>query len=194
MVQKVDPYADATTVGTPPAEKLREISGLAQTLVNREIHIATMEEQLRKVKEEARVLREEMLPEAMAAVKLKDFTLTTGERIVVEPFFHCSLSGATKIRALNWLRATGRDGLIKRVVSVAFSKGKDGIANDLVQRLEGLGFTAENKEDVNTTSFKALIKELVEEGKQVPLQDLGVYAGTHAVIIHPTHEGATNHG
>lgn len=189
MTLKIDPYADAQEQVIPSDSKLTEIKNLAFDLLALKIKIAENEAGLKSLKEQTRILEEETLPDAMSSVHMKTFTLQNGYTFAIEPFLHCSLAGKAKTHAIAWLRATKQDGLIKRVVSVAFGKGGEAAAQSLAEQLaQRFSGKVENKEDVNTTSFKALVNELIAEGKPVPLQDLGVYAGRHAVITSPTKE------
>jgi hypothetical protein len=191
MTTSINPYEDAAAPATVPSEKLREIGGLALQLRLLDYSVADLEQKLKQAKEEARIVREEKLPEALASVGMTEFALTGGIRVTVEPFLHCSLAeggGKVKERALAWLRAAGHTGLIKRNVTVEFKKGKEKDAERLKALLAAQHFAFVDREDVNTTSFKALVKELLEDGKPVPLDQVGVYAGRRAVITLPTKE------
>jgi hypothetical protein len=173
-----------TDVVVPPAAGLESLAELATSLVAVQERIARGEALLKELKEQARQLGEDAIPSKMDELGMRTFTLTTGHEVRVESVISASLSGPQKPKAIAWLRATGHDSLIKRDLTVSFPKGADQDAHACLQLLRTHAYTVSDKEDVNTTSFKALVKELIAEGQPVPIQELGVYVGRKTTITH----------
>lgn len=187
MPTKVDPFADAAEVQSVeiPSATLAPLLQLVSKLQTAQTQVAQADVLLKAAKETERVLREETLPDALSAAGLTSLTLSDGTKVSVEPFLHCSLAGAVKPKAIAWLVKSDNAGLIKNEVKVVFPKGKEKEAQQLMQRLAKAGYTPEQVQDVNTTSFKALVRELLADGQPVPLADVGVYTGREAVITLP---------
>lgn len=181
-----DAEAEAAAHRTP--ERLEELSRLAQQLYLAQRQVEQAEGALKALKEEERTLRERTIPERMAEAGVRALKLANGWSLEVTPFITASLTGPVMPRAIAWLQASGHDGLIKREVTVAFGKGSTQEALALRQLLAGAGYAYQEKETVNTTSFKALIRELEAQGQlhTVPVDQVGVYMGKEAKLQSPT--------
>jgi hypothetical protein len=97
-----------------------------------------------------------------------------------------SLSEGKKVVAINWLRTIGKESLIRSTITVDVPKGT---SPKLVEKLKAVISKTQLPmvvgEDVNTGSFKALLKEKLEEGAKIDLQSLGAYEYTRAKIEQP---------
>jgi hypothetical protein len=179
----IDFAADAAAVAAQaPADAIRTIGELAEQAVTLEEQIVQVEQSLKLLQTQERTLLEVTLPEAMDAANVKTFTTTDGRKLEVGPFLQVSLAGDKLGQACAWLRETGNDGLITRDILVPFKKGQGTEAEALISKLktDGYGFT--DKSSVNTASFKALLRELIQQGQPVPLDRVGAYAARRVSI------------
>lgn len=150
-----------------------ELSSLAHALTEADRAVEAAEEELKRRKEFARVLREETLPCAMQELNLTNITLSTGEKIGMKQEVYVSIPVARKEEAFSWLESNGFGGLIKTVVSLQFGKGELQAAQDTCDQLNVLGFDPEMKRDVNAQTLKAWAREQLTEGREFPMDLFG---------------------
>lgn len=174
-------YENEASAG-PDANQLKLISELAARQVQLEAELAELEA---KVKEKAKALRqvqEKDLPDAMTAAGCKAYTTVDGRSITIKEDISASLAEGKKGPAIEWLRANGYGDIVSEDVTVAFGKGQEEQAHALVEELTQKGLIAVRKANVNTATLKALIRELLAEGVDVPLETLGAYEWKKAII------------
>lgn len=167
-----------------PNEKLEEISQLAKSLQDQDTAIATLEEQLEKMKEKAKHLSEVLIPEAMMEVGMESFKLKDGTSVTISKFYSGSIKEEFADRAFAWLRSTGNDSLIKREVKLAFGKGEDAAANKVLDILEQNGYSPTDKSSVHPMTLKSFIREQMESGNpDFPAEVFGAYVGNKTKIV-----------
>ncbi len=159
---------------TVAAPDLKRITALARKQIKLTKDLESLEERA-KVKRE---LRDEIatreLPDMLAEVGIAELILRDGSKVVVKPNYYCGLTGKYKEPAIAWLRKKGFDDLISQVVGVSFGKGEDAEAKKVEKLLRDTGIPFKTEEVINSATFKALIRELIEKGERVPHNDLGV--------------------
>jgi len=167
----------------PEVDDLKKLSTLAARQVSLEAQVIKAEEDLRKAKENLRQVNEIELPEVMDRLKLEQFKTVDGLEIEVSEKVRASIAKKNQARGFAWLRENGHDAIIKRLVKVQFGKGEEAQADALkhllddpktVERLGGvLNLTDESS--VHAGTLSSLVKKLLEEGEEVPLDILGVF-------------------
>ena len=70
--------------------------------------------------------------------------------------------------AYKWLRENGLGDLIKNEVAVTFGKGEDNKAEQLLSLAEQEGYEPQQKQKVEPMTLKALYRERVEAGLDMP--------------------------
>ncbi len=65
--------------------------------------------------------------------------------------------------------------MIKNQVSVALDRGEDSRADDLVVKLRAEGYEVEAKKDVHAQTLGALVRELMADGKVVPIDKFNIF-------------------
>jgi hypothetical protein len=107
----------------------------------------------------------------------------TGKRLKLEQVITASLANAdVRARAVHWLRDHSLDDLIERTIVTSFHKGEDEEANHALDLLLKQGYRVADEEQVNTASFKAAVKELMEQGEIIPADDIGVFVVRKVVV------------
>lgn len=176
-------YADySAEEEIPEDEALRAIAALAEEQLELEEDIATAQDALKKLEGLHRIISQDKLPAAMAEVGMREFTMDNGKKISITDDWKASISGGKKPFVINWLRENEHDDIIKTNVIAEFSKGEEDKAKALLDSLDESGYLARRDSNVNTSTFKALCKELVGEGVDLPLGDLGIYIVRKSVI------------
>ena len=163
-------------------DALQQIATLANTQLLLEKNIAAMEEQLKQTNELLRKVQEIDLPNAMAEAGMKAFTLNNGAKITIKDDVAVSIPKDQKYQAYQWLRDNGFGDVIKHNVVVEFGKEDDDAAIRLMQYCEKQGKHAEDQQSVHSQTLKALVKEQLAKGKEIPLDLFGAYPYSKAVI------------
>jgi hypothetical protein len=178
---EIDPTQDAPGLSAKPAD-LRELSQLCLALHLTQVDIAMREEELKELKAHARSIEEGKIPEFMSLAGVSSLTLEDGTKVEVTNTMTASVAGKTLPVVLTWLKEAGYDAMIKTEVLATFGKGQLQKATSVQEELRERGIDSKLAENVNTSSFKALMKELMEQGTPLPLEDLGVYVIRRAKI------------
>jgi hypothetical protein len=179
-VENIDAYSADEEI--PEDDALASIAALAEEQVELEEDIATAEAALKSLNAAYRDIAESKLPQAMAEVGLREFTLENGKKVKVTDDWKASITGKKKSTVVEWLRENGHDDIIKTTVITEFNKGEDDKAVALVESLTENGYISRDDVSVNTGTFKSLCKELVAEGVDLPLGELGIYIVRKSVI------------
>lgn len=161
---------------------LTTISQLANRQLGLEREIENLEEQLKQKKEEHRQVSQVDLPEAMAEIGMASFTLDSGAKVNVKPFYNCSIPKDRYDEAMGWLRDNGHGDLIKNTISVDFGKGEDVAAVQFKTSLQEQGTSYTDKTGVHPQTLRAFVREQVETGRPLPLDLLGVFIGQQTSI------------
>lgn len=177
----IDPSEDAPGLSATPLD-LKTLGDMCFVLNATITQAEELQERLRRLNATIRELAEFKIPEFMALAGIASVKLEDGSMVEVKENMTASVAGKTLPKVLEWLRANNHDGLIKTGVAVEFAKGKADQAEELGKILAEMGYKPELSENVNTGSFKSLVKELIEEGVPVPLEDLGIYVVKKAVL------------
>ena len=117
-------------------DALKDISELSQKLVDLEEETAMLEAALKKVKENARKISEEIIPEKMNEMNLTSLSLKDGSKLEVVPAIYASIPAKYKEEAFDWLRDHGHGDLIKNQLSASFGRGEDEKAEDSKSKIE----------------------------------------------------------
>lgn len=183
----VDYEADAAAIEELPKSD-EVVSRLGQLILEQQScadTVTALEARLKEEKEKLRTLTEQTLPEAFDAASMSEFVTLDGKRFVVEPFITASLTEGKKPFAIEWLAENGHDELVKPTITIMYGKGERSVAREVAAALvkkHGVKGAVSVSDDVNTTSFKALIRELYDGGETLPLEQLGVYIARRCVV------------
>lgn len=166
----------------PSDDQIKSISQLAfrqRTLQNK---IEQMEQQIKTLQRDLKQVQEKDLPEALLAAGCRKYVLSDGTSVEVKDGISASLSEERRVAACDWLKENGYGDIVKEDVGVSFGRGEEKKASELVHALAASGLPVTRKTNVNTSTLKALIREELERGKDMPLDLLGAHRWTKAVI------------
>lgn len=164
---------------------LKRISQLARKQLKLAREVEALEERAKVKRAAHEEVATRLLPDALAEAGVAALTLKDGSKIEVKPNYYCSLTGKYHDPAIQWLRKKGLDDLITQTVGAVFGKGEDKAAERVRKLLAKANVPFKTEEKVNSGSFKALVRELIENGEQVPHTDLGVTIIDMAKITPP---------
>lgn len=156
---------------------LAQLSGLAAEQKEAEAAVVRAEEELKKAKARLRDVSEHKLPELMDEIGMEEFTTKDGIKIKVGEVIRASIPATTQAQAHAWLEENGRGAIIKRNFTIEFGKGEDAWAKkfqaDLAKRKKPLRSTV--KQAVHPQTLQAALRELLEDGADVPLDLFGAH-------------------
>jgi hypothetical protein len=100
----------------------------------------------------------------------------------VKPVYSASIPIAKKEEAFNWLRDNDLGDLIKNEVTVSFGRNEDNKALQYANLAQGQGYQPIQKLKVEPMTLKALVRERVESGKDMPSDLFNVFAGNRTKL------------
>ena len=157
------------------ADQIELLEGL-----NKRIEIN--ETNLKDLKKEHDRLSGEVIPTMMAEMGLAHLKLMDGSTVDVKPHYSASITIANREAAFNWLRENGLGEIIKNEISVSFGRNEDNKAADYAALAEERGFQPTQKLKVEPMTLKALVRERLEAGKEMPTELFNVFVGNKTTI------------
>ena len=154
---------------------IQQLSGYCLELQALEDDIASKEEELKKQKEKADKIASEIIPNMLAEQGLSSLKLADGSAVEVGKSYSCTVKKDNIESAYQWLRENGLGDLIKNEVFVTFGKGEDNKAEQLLTLAEQEGYEPTQKQKVEPMTLKALYRERVEAGLDMPSQFFNVF-------------------
>ena len=160
-----------------------------KTLSDQVLKLRAMEDQL-KIMEEALKTRKkeidrisgEVIPTMLSEMGLSQLKLADGSSVDVKPFYSATISAQNKDRAYNWLRTNGLGDIIKNDISVSFGRNEDDKAAKYADLAKSNGFQPTQKLKVEPMTLKALVRERIEAGKEMPTELFNVFVGNKTTI------------
>ena len=141
------------------------------------------EEQALKDKEkEIERISGDVIPTLLSEMGLSSLKLADGSAVDVKPYYAANISVKNREAAYNWLRSNGLGVIIKNEVSVSFGKNEDNKAADYANLAKRRGFEPTQKLKVEPMTLKALVRERIESGKEMPTDIFNVFVGNRTKL------------
>ena len=166
---------DKTTNINKLADKIKEMQ-VTQTA------IAIDEEQIKQKKKHLEYLSGEVVPTMLSEMGLSFLKLQDGSSVEVKTNYSATITQANKEAAFNWLRENGLGDIIKNEISVSFGRNEDNKAADYAELAKGQGLEPQQKLKVEPMTLKALVRERMEAGKEMPTELFNIYVGNKTTI------------
>ena len=115
-------------------------------------------------------------------MNISTLKLADGSAVEVKPIYGASITADKKEEAFNWLRNNGLGDLIKNEVTVSFGRNEDNKAVEYAVLAQGKGYQPVQKLKVEPMTLKALVRERIESGKDMPTDLFNVFAGSRTKI------------
>lgn len=147
-----------------------------------EDQIKDTEKKLKDLKANADSLSGEVIPTMMTEMNISTMKLADGSAVEVKPVYGASIPIAKKEEAYNWLRQNGLGDLIKNEVTVSFGRNEDNKAASYAELAQGQGYQPTQKLKVEPMTLKALVRERLESGQEMPTDLFSVFAGNRTKI------------
>ena len=162
--------------------EVKALSDQVLSLRDLEDRIKQKEIELKKLKKDSEIISGEVIPTMMTEMNISTLKLADGSAVEVKPIYGASISPDKKEEAFNWLRNNGLGDLIKNEVTVSFGRNEDNKASQYAILAQGRGYQPIQKLKVEPMTLKALVRERVESGKDMPSDLFNVFAGNRTKI------------
>ena len=157
------------------ADQVERLEGVMTT-------IEKAEENLKLLKKNRDHISGEVIPTMMSEMGFAELKLNDGSFLKVSTSYKAHISEANKEAAYNWLRNNGLGDIIKNEISVSFGRYEDNKAADYANLAKGQGFQPTQKMKVEPMTLKALVRERIEAGKEMPTEIFGVFSENKTTI------------
>lgn len=157
------------------------ISKACQDYLKSEDEINNLE-LLLKAKKESLRQQNELIVQLMEERGVRSIKMKDGQSVDIKPFYTGSITKEKQDEAFAWLRDHGYDDIIKNQVVVKFGRAEDDKANQMYTDLANKGFDTDRSVKVEPMTLKGFIREMLENGKELPMETFGVYVG-HKINI-----------
>ena len=151
------------------------LASYCRELQTYEEEIAELEEQIKKKREKADKISSEIIPNMLAEQGISSLKLADGSSVDVRKSYNCTIKKDEMESAYNWLRENQLGDIIKNEVSVQFGKGEDNKAEQLLNLAAQEGYEPSQKSKVEPMTLKALYRERVEAGLDMPSQFFNIF-------------------
>ena len=163
-------------------ENIQSLADQVEKLNTLDQEVEVLEKSLKQKKKSFEHLSGEVIPTMMAEMGLSQLKLMDGSSVDVKPNYSANITIANKDAAFNWLRNNGLGDIIKNEISVSFGRNEDNKAADYAALAEGQGYQPQQKLKVEPMTLKALVRERIEAGKEMPTELFNVYVGNKTTI------------
>jgi hypothetical protein len=157
------------------ADKIQEMQAIQKAL-------EADEEQIKQKKKHLDYLSGEVIPTMLSEMGLSFLKLADGSSIEVKTNYSATITQAKKEEAFKWLRENGLGDIIKNEISVSFGRNEDNKAADYAELAKGRGFQPTQKLKVEPMTLKALVRERIEAGKEMPTELFNIFVGNKTTI------------
>ena len=163
-------------------ENIQSLADQVERLESLQTKFDQQEENIKKTKKELEHLSGEVIPTMMSEMGLAHLKLVDGSSVDVKPHYSANITIANKEAAFNWLRNNGLGDIIKNEISVSFGRNEDNKAADYAELARGQGLEPQQKLKVEPMTLKALVRERIEAGKDMPTELFNVFVGNKTTI------------
>ena len=166
---------DKTTNINKLADKIKELQA-------QQAQLQVQEDAVKQKKKDIEHLSGEVIPTMLSEMGLSFLKLQDGSSVEVKTNYSATITQAKKEEAFKWLRENGLGDIIKNEISVSFGRNEDNKAADYAELAKGQGLEPMQKLKVEPMTLKALVRERIEAGKEMPTELFNIYVGNKTTI------------
>jgi len=163
-------------------DNIQSLADQVQRLEAMQQQLEIQEDALKEKKKQIQHLSGEVIPTMMSEMGLAELKLHDGSHLKVSTSYRATITEANKESAFNWLRENGLGDIIKNEISVSFGRNEDNKAADYAELAKGQGFQPTQKMKVEPMTLKALVRERIEAGKEMPTEIFGIFSENKTTI------------
>ena len=163
-------------------EHIQSLADQVEKLEELQSRLQTQEQIMKDTKKQIERISGEVIPTMMSEMGLAELKLQDGSHLKVSTSYRATITEANKEAAFNWLRENGLGDIIKNEISVSFGRNEDNKAADYAELAKGQGFQPTQKMKVEPMTLKALVRERIEAGKEMPTEIFGIFSENKTTI------------
>ena len=163
-------------------ENIQSLADQVEKLNTLDQEVEILEKNLKQKKKDFEYLSGEVIPTMMAEMGLSQLKLMDGSSVDVKPNYSANITIANRDAAFQWLRNNGLGDIIKNEISVSFGRNEDNKAADYANLAAERGYQPTQKLKVEPMTLKALVRERIENGKEMPTELFNVFVGNKTTI------------
>ena len=163
-------------------ENIKSLASQVKNLKELEDELKADEESLKNKKKEIERISGEVIPTMLSEMGLSSLKLADGSAVDVKPYYTANISIVNREAAYGWLRSNGLGDIIKNDITVSFGRNEDNKAAQYANLARGQGFQPTQKLKVEPMTLKALVRERIEAGKNMPMDIFNVFVGNRTKI------------
>ena len=163
-------------------DNIQSLADQVQRLEAMQQQLEIQEDAIKEKKKQIQHISGEVIPTMMTEMGLSELKLQDGSHLKVATSYKAHITEANKEMAYNWLRDNNLGDIIKNEISVSFGKNEDNKAADYAELAKGQGFQPTQKMKVEPMTLKALVRERIEAGKEMPTEIFGIFSENKTTI------------
>ena len=163
-------------------ENIKSLADQVKSLRDLEDQVKADEELLKDKKKEVERISGEVIPTLLSEMGLSSLKLADGSAVDVKPYYAANISVANREAAYGWLRENGLGDIIKNNVTVSFGRNEDNKAAEYANLAKSQGYQPTQKLKVEPMTLKALVRERIENGKDMPMDIFNVFVGNRTKL------------
>ena len=129
VVMDLEQLSKEITIDTSVSQDIAE---LCNKLLDVQKEVTTLEDKLKKKKEEELKLSEQDIPNLMQKAGVAALKLTDGSSVEIKPYYGARIPASRTDEAFDWLRENNYGDLIKNNVTLTLGRNEDNVAKTLV--------------------------------------------------------------
>jgi len=163
-------------------DNIQSLADQVEKLEDLNVRLEAQEQIIKDTKKEIDRLSGEVIPTMMSEMGLSELKLQDGSHLKVSTSYKASITEANKEMAFNWLRENGLGDIIKNEINVLFGRNEDNKAAEYAELAKSQGFQPTQKMKVEPMTLKALVRERIEAGLDMPTEIFSVYTENKTTI------------
>jgi len=161
---------------------IQSLADQVERLESLQTRLELQEDNIKNTKKELERISGEIIPTMMAEMGLAELKLQDGSHLKVSTSYKATITEANREAAFNWLRNNGLGDIIKNEILVSFGRNEDNKAADYAALAQERGYQPTQKLKVEPMTLKALVRERIEAGKNMPTEIFGVFTENKTTI------------
>jgi ABC-type Fe3+-citrate transport system substrate-binding protein len=163
-------------------ENIQSLADQVEKLEELQSRLQIQEQVMKDTKKQIEKLSGDIIPTMMSEMGLAELKLQDGSHLKVSTSYRATITEANKESAFNWLRNNGLGDIIKNEISVSFGRNEDNKAAHYAELAKGQGFQPTQKMKVEPMTLKALVRERIEAGLEMPTEIFGIFSENKTTI------------
>jgi len=158
-------------------DNIQQLASKCQEMLDLDGLISEKEAELKELEKRRDVISSEVIPDLLSEQGLASLNMIDGSKVEVKKKYSCTVKADPELKekAHKWLRDNGLGDIIKNNVAVSFGTGEDNKATEFFGLASQSGYEPEQSLKVEPSTLRALFRERVQNGLDMPSDIFNVY-------------------